>query len=262
MGFLRHALRETLWSVLGWSLGVFALCLLLMAFYPSVRDNPALQDYYNTFPEAFRSALGANRPINTVAGYLGAELGVYGPVLMGIYAIAQASRALAGEEQEGTLDLVLALPVRRWRLVAAKHAAQLVGLASIAVAGGLGLWVGAVLFPATVDAWRLFAIVLDGLPLAAAVGALTMLASAVGHRRGVPIAVGSLVTVASFFLNALAPLRSATKGLQKASLFYHYHRSDAFDGHPDPTYLGLCAALTLACGVAAAAWFERKDVKA
>lgn len=259
---LRHALRETRWAVLGWSLGLFALGLLLMAFYPSVRDNPALQDYYNTFPEAFRNALGANRPINTLPGYLGAELGVYGPVLLAIYAIIQGTRALAGEEQEGTLDLTLAQPVPRWRFAAAKHAAQLAGIATLAVALGLGLWLGSLLFPADARLGPLLAMALEGAPLAAAVGALTLLASAVGHRRGLPILVGSLFTVASFFLNALAPLRPDTRTLQKASLFYHYHRSDAYGGHWDATYLALSAVLAVACGMAAAAWFHRKDIKA
>ncbi len=259
---LGKALRDTRWAVLGWSLGLFILALLLMALFPSIEGNEALQDYYDSLPEAFRNAFGGGRPLNTLEGYLEGELVSYGPLMLAIYALIQAVKALAGEEQDGHLDFLLAQPVRRWAVVASQAGAQALGILAIATATGLGLVLGALAFGIEANEGHLMLAALNGVPLALAVGGLTLLASAAAHRRSVPTLVGTAFLVVSFFLNALAPLADATRPLRWGSVFHFYQRSDALGGELDAAYLALGLGLWAASVAGAAFWFDRKDVHA
>lgn len=257
---LGKALRDARWPIVGWSGGLLALALLHMAVFPSIEGDESLKEFYDQLPEAFRNAFGGGRPFNTLEGYLQVEFASYAPIMLAVYALTHANRALAGEEQEGHLDFLLAQPLRRWQVVASQAGAQAIGVLAIAVATGLGLVVGAFAFGIEAHEGNLVLAALNGVPLALAVGGFTLAASAFAHRRAVPVAAGTAFIVASFFLNALAPLAEATRPLQKGSLFYHYQQSDALGGSLDVAYVAISVAVWLAGIFLAVVAFERKDV--
>ncbi|MFA5943963.1 MAG: ABC transporter permease subunit [Candidatus Thermoplasmatota archaeon] len=259
---LAKALRDSRWAAVGWSVGLLALALLHMAVFPSIEGDESLQQFYDQLPDAFRNAFGGGRAFNTLEGYLEVEFASYAPVMMAIYALTHANRALAGEEQEGHFDFLLAQPLQRWQVVASHAGAQALGVLAIALATGFGLIAGAFAFGIEANEGILLLAALNGVPLALAVGGITLAASAIGHRRSVPVAVGTAFLLVSFFLNALAPLADATRPLQKGSLFYHYQQSDALGGTMDPLYVAVGLVVWLAGAVLAAVWFERKDIHA
>src|SRR5688572_3991115 len=137
---------DTRWAVFGWSVGLSALALMMMAIFPSLQGNQALTDYYESLPQALRDSFGADRPINTLEGYLDAELLSYGPILLGIYGLLHAVKALAGEQQEGHFDFLLAQPVWRWQVVVSRAAIGATGVLALAMATAIGLIVGAWVF--------------------------------------------------------------------------------------------------------------------
>jgi ABC-2 type transport system permease protein len=132
---LRDARRALAW----WSLGLIALAAMMLAVYPTVRDNPDLNRLVQDYPEALKAfiAFGGNVEYATGAGYLGSELFSFMiPLLLLVAAVGAGARAIAGEEEGGTLDLLLANPLSRRRLVMEKLAAL---VAEIALLGSL-LW--------------------------------------------------------------------------------------------------------------------------
>ncbi len=121
---LRDARRAIAW----WSLGLVAMTALMVAVYPSVRDNPELNKMVDDYPDAFKAffGLGENVDYTSAVGYLNSELFSFMvPLLLLIAAIGAGARATAGEEERGTLDLLLANPISRRRLVLDKLAALL-----------------------------------------------------------------------------------------------------------------------------------------
>src|SRR3954452_23349391 len=66
------------------------------------------------------------------AGYLGgAVYGLLVPLLVAVFMIAWGARAVAGDENAGTLELVLAHPVSRVSLALQRFAGQLAGMAVV-----------------------------------------------------------------------------------------------------------------------------------
>lgn len=85
--------------------------------------------------------------IASAAGYLGSSVfGIIVPLLAVIYGIATGTRAITGDEEAGYLDLLLAHPVSRTRLLLHRCAALAIGaciLASLAMLAMLAVRPGA-----------------------------------------------------------------------------------------------------------------------
>ena len=92
----------------------------MVAVYPTVRDNPRPEQDGERLPrgaEGFHR-FGGDLDYVSGAGYLGSELFSFMvPLLLLVAAIGAGARAIAGEEERGTLDLLLANPLSRALLV-------------------------------------------------------------------------------------------------------------------------------------------------
>ncbi len=95
----------------GWGIGVAAVVLMYAAFYPSIKESAAdLQAYMDNLPEAIR-AIVAGEDYTSPVGYLESEFfNTMGALVVLIFAIGAGARSIAGEEEAGTLDLLLSTP--------------------------------------------------------------------------------------------------------------------------------------------------------
>jgi ABC-2 type transport system permease protein len=100
-------------SLIWWSLAVLATVAMVDAFYPSVAQAPAMDQMYAELPESLRDLLGPT-DITSPVGYLSSQLYLFFlPVVLMVFAIGRAVGSLAGEEEDHTLDLLLAQPISR-----------------------------------------------------------------------------------------------------------------------------------------------------
>jgi len=254
-------LRDQRRALIGWSIGVAALVLLYASFYPSIKANAAQLDrYFESLPEALRNAIGTGT-ISSPVGYLRSEIfSTMGPLLLLILAIGAGARAIAGEEERRTLDLLLANPVTRrtavlqkfWAMVGATAGVGLVLVAAIAVFGpAFGLHV------ALID---ILAASVSAVALAVSFGAVALAVGCWRGRRGVAIAVATTLAVASYLLNVLAPSVTSIERLQVLSPFYHYIDHDPLrTGFSLPHLLVLIAISAVALILAIVA-FDRRDL--
>jgi ABC-2 type transport system permease protein len=206
-------------ALVGWAAGLLGTVAMVVAMYPTVRTG-SYQRSVQEAPEALLRAFGMDRGIDIVsgAGYLGGYLfGFMLPMLLLMFAIAAGAGAVAGEEDRGTLDLLVANPISRTRVLAEKFAALavmavLLGLVVLAgvLAGGplVGLEVGVAGLAAAVASQTLLAILFGG--VAMAVGAAT-------GGRGLAIGVGAAAAVAAYLVHSLAPLAAALEPLRQLS---------------------------------------------
>jgi ABC-2 type transport system permease protein len=265
---LRSVFTKSLWerrrNLAWWSVGVAALVAITVAFYPSVRDSAAdFEQMLEQLPEGLRALFVGNvADITSPVGYLNSQLfASNGPILLLVFAIGAGSRAIAGEEERGTLDLLLSLPISRRSVLVQKFASTAVELAVLC--GILWLSTAASGPPLELD--------VPPSDLAAAVGMMYLFALGMGTitlavgcgtgRRGVAIGVGSAVAVASFLLSSLAPLADATEPLQKASPFYYASGATPLANGFDPVHGALLVAIVVVA-LAAATWaFGRRDLR-
>jgi ABC-2 type transport system permease protein len=251
---VREGLRGYAW----WSAGIAALVLLTVSIYPSIRDNDDLNQAVQDYPDAVKAFFGGNFDLSTGAGYLSAELFSFMiPLLFLIYAITAGARAIAGEEEAGTLDLLLAQPISRLRLVAEKFAAQATQLAVLGVATFLVTALAARLVDMDVGIGRIAAGSVGVYLLALAHGALGLLGGAATGQRTVAYIVAVAVATGGYVLNGLAQLVDSLERWRVLSPFEWY-------GDPLREGLslqaGLLALVALVAFVAAVPAFQRRDI--
>jgi ABC-2 type transport system permease protein len=258
------SLRDQVRGLIVWAIGVAAYVALLMSVYPSIRDSSGqLQGYLDNLPDAFRKAfLGPGGDFTSPAGYINTELFSWlMPIAFIAFAIAAANRALAGEEEDGTLSLVLAYPLSRRSLVLQKFAAMLVAVALL----GLTCWVALVVATSAmtmdVGAWALAqALVLFTL-LGLAVGSVTLAVGAATGRKAAGVAAGAGAGVAMYLLNTLGQINDRLEAFRVLSLFKYTGGTTPLGKDISAVDLAVLAGATLALLAVALVLFESRDIR-
>src|SRR6185503_3983393 len=131
---LVESLRERKRSLVWWTLGIVALIAVTVAFYPSIRDDSSLSTYGEDLPEGLRALFaGGELDIASPTGYLNSQIyALTAPLLLLVFSIGAGAGAVAGEEERGTLDLLLAHPVRRRGYVIQRFASLVALVAALA----------------------------------------------------------------------------------------------------------------------------------
>jgi ABC-2 type transport system permease protein len=255
-------LRDQRRALVGWAIGMAALVLLYASFYPSIRSNAAtLNKYMESLPEALKNMIGNSGDISSPVGYVRSEIfSTMGPLLLLILAIGSGARAIAGEEEGRTLDLLLANPVSRrsvvlqkfWAMVASTSGVGLVLLVSIALFGPpFGLHIGVV---------DLAAAVVSAIALAVSFGSIALAVGCWRGRRGIAIAASTSLAVVAYLLNILAPSVEALDRSQVLSPFYHYIEYDPLRTGFSALHLFVLVAIASAGLALALLAFERRDL--
>jgi hypothetical protein len=138
------ALRERRRGLVGWILGALAATSLVVWAYTLVRGSEAVQNLVARFPPQLMAMFGANPDLLTTAGgFVQAQLyGFVAPLMLLTFAIDLGASATTAEEDNRTADLLLALPVRRERVIFEKSVALAVLLLSVVLAFAAALLVG------------------------------------------------------------------------------------------------------------------------
>jgi ABC-2 type transport system permease protein len=246
-----------------WSAGLVAVAALMISVYPTVRDNPSLNDLVKQYPDALKNLVGFGGPLDyaSPAGYLGAELFSFMiPLLLIIATVAAGSGAIAGEEENGTMELLLALPIMRGRLVLEKLTALIAEVVALGAVLWLALWVGAAVVDMRISGAHLASGTAGSVLVAILFGALSMALGAATGRRSLAIGLTSALAVAAFLVNVLAPLVDSLSQVRRLSPFYHYAASDPLRHGLDAGDVAFLVVTAALFAVAATLAFQRRDI--
>jgi ABC-2 type transport system permease protein len=261
---LRNVFTKTLWdarrSLVGWAVAISAVAAMYAAFWPTV-NTPEMQQALRNYPEGILEALNYD-DLTSPAGYLGSSVfGLLIPLLVAVFAIAYGTRAVAGDEEAGTLDLLLAHPVGRTRLALQRFAALvaalvLVGvvlwLAMLAIAGPAKLeGVTAAEFGAATTQLALFG---------ACLGALAFAVGAATGRRALALGISAGVAVLAYLANGVFPQVAGLEWTRDVSPWHWYLGGEPLKNGLQAGDSLLLLAVTLALVAAGTLVFNRRDV--
>jgi ABC-2 type transport system permease protein len=238
-----------------WALATGLLAMMYASFYPQMTAESMAG-----VPRAMQGF--GFEEVSSAAGYLqGAVFGLLVPLLATFYGAATGARMISADEESGHLDLLLAHPIGRTRLLLHRFAALAAGaalIAAVVLAAVLAVRTSADLHSVSVAGFTAQALNLALLAvlfgaLAAAIGAAT------GNSRATVFGTTAGAGVLTYALHGFAPqigadwLRHLTP--------YHYY----IGGEPLKNGLQLADAATLATAtallLAAGAWrFTRRDL--
>jgi ABC-2 type transport system permease protein len=257
----RQAIKDLRWPVFWYALGLAVYAVLILSFYPTVRENAAsMSQLMDAFPKAIMDAFGAG-DMASLAGFVGGKfLNVMWPVIVGVFVIMAGAATVAREVERGTIELLLSVPESRTRLFAAKLGALFAGILVLVAATVGALWLGALLVEETLEVGNLLALGAVLTSFAVAVGGYTVLLSSFSKDRGKPAGIAAGITLAFYVAWVVSDLSEDWGWLSNFSIFTAFDPQRALaSGEIEPLHLGALLAVGLVCALAAAVVFRRRD---
>lgn len=214
-----HELRIRRGTVLGWSIGLGIYAALYTAFYPALPAEMLALDYENI--DLFQ-AFG-DMSMSSFEAYMGSSVFNFLAVLLGIFAVMAGVGTLAGEEENGTLEGLISLPIARWRLVTAKALALAAAALMILLVTGLVIAAVFTAIRSQIDSsagvFDLLGMTLMIWPVAMVLLMTSLFLGALLPSRRAASAAAVTLLVVSYFGNNLADMFEALRPLQLVSPF-------------------------------------------
>jgi ABC-2 type transport system permease protein len=238
---------------------VLLVGVMMGPFYLLIDE--ALKDFADQFPEALLAMIGY-ADMGTPEGWYQTEnFSLTIPIAFIVVTAMMGSRALAGEEANRTMGLLLANPISRRRVVIEKTLSMVTasfvlgvlafaGTAFGSLLGGLGI--SMVNIAATSVLVALLALVFGGVALAFSAATGVVRTAAFGSA-------GLALTL--YVLNAFLPLNDGLAGYAKWSPFYYYLTGDPLNNGMPWGHAGVLAALFAGLVVASIVLFDRRDLR-
>lgn len=225
---------------------------------------PPLQETFAdlALPEGLLAFAGG-LDLATPAGWVNAEmLSIVAPGALIAVAVVSAARATAGEEEAGTLGVLLSLPVTRGQVLFAKALAVAVHVGLVWAGITAGLLAGSALGDLGLRASDVLAGTAPLALLGLLFGTLALLVgSATGSRRTTGAVVGGLAVLA-YATASFLPLVDSLADAARLSPWYYATAATPLVNGVDWTHLAVLGAGALLALAAALAVARRRDLRA
>jgi len=253
----RLELRLRRRSAIGYAAGMALYTLAVVALYPSFKNSASLDSLSGSTAAAL---FGVTGKLTSPGGWLNGNIyGNFFPLIMLLLTIGYGAACLAGQDEDGTLALLAALPIRRHAILLQKSLAMALqalllaaAVTACVIAGrGFQLAVG----PGDAVSTSV-ALVLTGMDF----GLVTMTVGAATGRRGTALGTGAGLAAASYLLSSLASTISGIRPARYLSLFYWSVGNDQISKGVSVADFTVLIVAGLAALLAAVITFQRADL--
>jgi ABC-2 type transport system permease protein len=249
--------HQTLLSIT--AVGLFAMTVIVGPMYNLIED--ALKTMGDTIPEELMALFGGG-DMSTPEGWYQIEMfGLMLPIATIAVATVIGTAAIASEENNNTIGLLLANPLRRSTVVLQKTGTMVLFAAIIGAAAFLGTMAGSLLGNLGLDVWNVTAASTLGTLLGLVFGAIALSLGAATGRTQIAAYGATGLAVVSFVANGFLPLSNSLEGFAKFQPFYYYLTSDPLNNGMDWTHAGVLTGLIVVFVAAALVLFQRRDLR-
>jgi ABC-2 type transport system permease protein len=232
---IRAELARRKWSILWWTVGVVAFISLVILVYPTFRGSSAQLDAsLKNIPDSARDLFTDTSNFLSPVGYLSSQAYyLLMPLLFSCLAIGMGASLIAKEENSHTIELLLARPISRGRLLAGKALAGLCILLFVGLISAIIATIEAALVKFSgVHAVDVFLVTLMSLLMSAILGAIAFALTLFGRfGRSSGIGIAALIGLASYLFSSLDKTVHWLSWPAKVLPFHYYHPADILRGH-------------------------------
>lgn len=218
----KHELFSRWVAILAWGAGLAAFASLYIAVFPEMASEMAGLAQMSIY-----RMLGMD--LTSFAGYIASVVVQIVPQILAVYVIMISTGTLAGEEENGTLELIVAMPLQRWQIVSMKTAALAFVLLLILVfmSIGSGITLNIVSQTSEVDATplQLFVALMGAYPLMLAFFAIGLFFGAFLPSRRLAVAAMTILYIGSLLMKSIAGFVTSMEAMKYFSLFSYMETS-------------------------------------
>src|ERR1051326_5238065 len=216
-----QTLRDVRIAILGWGAGFGLLLYAVLSAYPALVETPQARTSLVSLSGSF-AWLAAPIAVDTPGGYATFKYG-FTILLIAVWPLLACSRLLRGEEERGSLDVLLSLPRGRVRVALEKLAAVWTALL------GMGLIIGLLTYAGGVQVNADFGLgdsLLFGLNVSLACGvfgSIALLLSQFTQDRGTAAGLTGSLLLVFIVLDMVHRITPNTDWLSSLSPVYYYN---------------------------------------
>ena len=214
-------LRDYRIAILGWGIGIGLLIYVVLASFPSLVETPEARAALVSLGPSF-AWIAEPIKIDTPGGYATFKYG-FTVLVMALWPLLASSRMLRGEEERGSMDVLLSMPRGRGRVALEKLAAIWTALL------GMGLLIGLLTYAGGMRVNADFSLgdaLLSGLNLAlicGVFGSLALLISQFTQERGTAAGLTGGLLLIFIVLDMVHRVIPNTEWISRLSPIYYYN---------------------------------------
>src|ERR1700737_5016914 len=253
-------LRDYRIPILGWGIGMGLVVVSPMASVATLLTTPQARAQLVTLAETF--AWNADVvAVDTIGGYATFKIGIF-IFLIAVWPLLAAARMLRGEEDRGSLDVLLSVPRPRLRVALEKLVAIWTALLAMGLLIGLVAFGGGRTFGADFGLGDALLFGLDLALICAVFGGLALLISQFTQERGPAAGATAGLLLIFIVLDMVHRIAPNSEWISRLSPIYYYNLSKGLI----PSYgvnagaMLLLAVLAIGLGGMAVWLFNKRDV--
>jgi ABC-2 type transport system permease protein len=248
-------------ATIGWAIGLTFLPAIYVAFYPQFADN--LADMQDILELDIYKAMGMS--FGTFEDWIASTVINIVPVLVAIYTIIDGTGTLAGEEDAGKLELIVALPIPRWQIVTVKAIALGIALFLILLLVSITTSIVFLSIESQIETTLAVTDVIWSLlytwPIVMALGMISLFLGAFCPSRRIGALIATVIVVVSYFGSNLAAQVSTLESIEPLFLFtYLDSTAGLFAVGPQASDVLTLLGVALVAFMLAVVFFQRRDL--
>lgn len=255
--FARNLLDKKI-STMVWSVALMIFAMIFAALFETVSGE--ISGFVDSLPDSFSAFVGDLSAGTTPNGWLAIELyGLFLPIILAVVGSNAGANTIGKEEDSGTLELILASPISRSRVIYQKALAIKIQLFIIAMGAWAGAAIGSMLFNFDPNLVNVFWASVSGWLLGICYSYTSLAAQAVTGKRFLALGVGSGLIAVTYFAKIVSELVNSLEFLKYISPFYYFNVQDVLTVGPDFSLMSVLVLIALAMYITAHLRFIRRD---
>jgi ABC-2 type transport system permease protein len=248
--------RSTIWYAVGMALYMLVIVVLYPSFKHSTELNKLTQG-----DSPLAALFGATGTLTSPAGWM--NVNAYAnflPLIILLLTIGYGAGAIAGQNEDGTLGLLVVLPLARQRILVGKLATMIIQALILGLTVTACVYVGRA-FQVMLDPWHVATATLAVLLLGIDLGLIALALGAATGSRGTAIGISSALAALCYLISSLAAVVQWIHPLRYASLFYWAVGNQQLTTGAGPGSLAVLLAVAIAAAISANIAFRRLDIR-
>jgi len=215
-------MRDQMASIFWWSAGFIFISIYLSYFFPFMSENTEIFKIMDSLPPVIKNLMGDVEFVSTPAGFFNLQpFSYFAPIMILFYSVSRGVGVIAGEMENGTLDLLLSKPVSRSGVIFQKVLSISLALGIIHIFFFLGMVLGLVLFKIDLNTIKLAEAIISLYMLSISFLTISVTAGIFFLKKRIAIGLVSGYALISYLINAYAPAINSFQIARIFSPFYY-----------------------------------------
>jgi ABC-2 type transport system permease protein len=226
----KKAFRDSRRTMIWLAIGLALYALMIMSFYPTLaKESEELDELLESYPEEmlvmFYDGDIAELSVSDPGTYVGIEFGIWVLLITGAMVIAQVFNGFTNAERDGSLDLILCLPISRRQMLLGRLANTALFLVGVLVACLLAFLLATVIWTEfDPDPVNLGLGIMGGvIPLAVVASFAYMLVALIPSGKRFAGALAYLFWIGSYLVHSFSALVDQLAWVRSLMLFDYYN---------------------------------------